>query len=251
MKNISSNINHRPIDFNKTIAPLAINNTKKIISGPSIVQNEIENFSFSETVLDEIKLKQWEKEHEFLNNLPNNKVPLFFQTDFDYIPFSEGTMFTSACGITCAAMVASYMKDELINPGDLGQDYNIRSIGNDKKMEKVLDDLNIKYEKTWDWNNEIIPALQNGQVVIALVTENSQWKMDHFIVLTGITKDGRILVNDPFQPNYNRSELKDGYKNGFYWNGEGFAGAWIIEDKEEYLTRQTTTLKEFTPQISE
>jgi spore germination cell wall hydrolase CwlJ-like protein len=55
------------------------------------------------------------------------------------------------------------------------------------------------------------------------------------VVLTGITEDGLITVNDPYGPNYTKWELADGFENGFEEVDvkTGFAGAWIFEEYEE------------------
>jgi hypothetical protein len=55
----------------------------------------------------------------------------------------------------------------------------------------------------------------------------------HFIVLTGYNDDGLILVNDPYEPNYEKWDLERAFREGFT-EGDiccGFSGAWTF-DKE-------------------
>ena len=53
----------------------------------------------------------------------------------------------------------------------------------------------------------------------------------HYIVWAGLTVDGKVIVNDPYEPNYSGWRLKNGFENGFEddevcW---GFAGGWIYD----------------------
>ena len=43
--------------------------------------------------------------------LTYDTVPLFFQTDYPYIKFGDGTIATSGCSMTALAMVATYLTD--------------------------------------------------------------------------------------------------------------------------------------------
>ena len=86
-------------------------------------------------------------------------------------------------------------------------------------FEDSQKELGITVEKQ-TWNPEdAYEALKNGQVVIANVNENSVFTSGgHYIVLTGLTEDGRIIVNDPYKGNYERTDhaiFQDGFKNGF------------------------------------
>ena len=68
---------------------------------------------------------------------------------------------------------------------------------------------------TYD-KSEVLKALQNGQLVISATKNGPFSEGGHFILLTGISKNGKIFVNDPFGPNYDQGgKLKDGFKNGF------------------------------------
>ena len=43
-------------------------------------------------------------------------VPSYFQTDYPYIKFGNGTIATSGCSITCLAMIATYLTDQEYTP---------------------------------------------------------------------------------------------------------------------------------------
>ena len=78
-------------------------------------------------------------------------------------------------------------------------------------------------------------ALQEGKIVIALMETGSMFtESQHFIVLTGLTEDGKIMVNDSFEPNYEKWDLKHGFESGFL-RGEilqGYSGGWIFDPEE-------------------
>lgn len=159
-------------------------------------------------------------------------VPLYFQTDYPDIPYAHGTVATSGCGVTCLAMVASYISDHAYLPNDLAG----RAVGpaenNLQRMELISNSLDIPaYEKIFNWQ-DVMDALANDKVVIVLLGESSMFTdSQHLIVLTELTGAGKILVNDPFKPNYERYELKDGFENGFSPSAlsVGFAGGWAYK----------------------
>ncbi len=173
------------------------------------------------------------------NRKTYDEVPLYFQGDYPDVPYSHGTVATSGCGITCLAMVATYLTDTEYCPGELGRLYNKSANNNRARMEYASNDIGLKMEKKTDDWDEVIAALKNEQVVIIVVGGASVFTDNgHFIVLTGISEDGKIFVNDPSRTNNNKKSLKDGYENGFEEKTvkTGFAMAWIYEKKPEKLT---------------
>ena len=69
-------------------------------------------------------------------------------------------------------------------------------------------------------------------MVIVLENEKSDFTTgQHFIVLTGLNEKGKILINDPFRPNYCKEELQPGWENGFtdFAVTKGYAGAWVFD----------------------
>jgi hypothetical protein len=175
-------------------------------------------------------------------------VPLLDQQDYPDIPFSQGTVSTSGCGITCVAMIGSYFRNEFISPGDLGKQFNLPGMGNDKRMEAASNALGLPLQgATYSWS-KAYEALQNGQLVICLQHEGIFTSGGHFIVLTGINEEGKITVNDPYGYNWTRSEETiEGFANGFEIEQITKAGVkyWIYEpkplEKVEYPEWKNTT----------
>ena len=167
------------------------------------------------------------------------EVPQYFQQDYADVPYggSGYTMATLGCGIVCLAMIASYLTDQECFPeiladqfrsyGSLaGTDYNL-FIDAPKVMGFQLE------KKTSDWM-EVVSALEEGKVVVSVQIGGIFTTTGHFIVLPGITEDGKILVNDPNRKNYQGEErFYDGFLNGFeqkdvYRHSRAY---WIYEKK--------------------
>lgn len=164
-----------------------------------------------------------------------NDVPLFLQTDYPKCIYGSGTVATSGCSMTSVAMVATYLTGKEILPDELAIRFREDDASNLQRMEAASIVLDLEFTKTFIWR-DVTRALQKGKIVTILVNSRSPFtKTQHFMVLTGITDDGKIMLNDPYGPNYQKWELKDGFENGFDQNVimRGFSGAWIYEPYEE------------------
>lgn len=143
------------------------------------------------------------------------RVPLYLQTDYPTVPYSGGSVATSGCTIACVSMVASYFMGIEILPDNLAKRFNKYDASNLQRMEAASIVLDIPYKKTMDLQ-EAIDALADGKVAIILLGKSSPFTASqHTVVLAGITKDGKVLVNDPYGPNHAKAELRDGFANGF------------------------------------
>lgn len=158
-------------------------------------------------------------------------VPLFLQTDYPKCVYGSGTVATSGCSMTSVAMVATYLTGKEILPDELAIRFREDDASNLQRMEAASIVLDLEFTKTFSWR-DVVRGLMNGKIVTILVNSRSPFtKTQHFMVLTGITDDGKIMLNDPYGPNYQKWELKDGFENGFDQNVimKGFSGAWIYE----------------------
>ena len=161
-------------------------------------------------------------------------VPLYFQNDYPDTMFGIGTVETSGCSITSLAMVATYMTGHEYLPDELAGYFGGRAENNMARMEYGIDKLRLPCYKAKNWH-VVMESLEMGKVVILLVDEKSIFTdSQHFIVLTGITRDGKILVNDSNALNYERWDLKEklitGFEESDLW--PGFNGAWVFNKKD-------------------
>lgn len=184
------------------------------------------------------------------NSRKRNNVPLYFQNQYPDIRYGSGSVATSGCSITSLAMVASYMTDHLYSPAELADYFGGSAYSNMARLEAASDALQLPYKKAANWH-ESLQALKDGKVVIALVEEASIFtESQHFIVLTGMTEDGQILVNDSNLSNYARWELQKGFAEGFT-EGDilcGYSGGWIYDKaampQEPFLYYEEEVIRE-------
>ena len=162
-----------------------------------------------------------------------DEVPLYYQTDYPYIKFGYGTMSTSGCSVTCLAMVATYLTDQVYTPEQMAYHFDGKELNHVQRMNYSLEKMQLPHKVTYNVR-EVLADLKEGKVAIAMMNESSFFTDEqHFIVLAGINEDGRIIVNDPYEPNYTDASvhLKDAYDNGFeeYHLIQGFTGAWVFD----------------------
>lgn len=161
-------------------------------------------------------------------------VPLFLQTDYPDVRFSAGTIASDGCSITSLAMVATYLTGYPFLPDELADyfgGYMEGVITNLERLEAASDAMQLPWSRATNVH-EALNALVEGKIVIALMNAKSIFtNSQHFIVLTGMTEDGKILVNDPYGPNYDRWDLQRAFREGFD-KGDiicGYSGAWIYD----------------------
>lgn len=158
-------------------------------------------------------------------------VPLYDQTAYPDILYRSGTLATSGSNIASLAMVASYLTGHEYLPDSLA-DYFANYIGNSMQwLEYASDQLQLPWWKAGNID-EVIQNLWDGRIAVVLMNEGSVFmEGQHFVVFTGITEDGKILVNDPYGPNYTAWNLQNALVSGFD-RGDltgGYSGGWIYD----------------------
>ena len=149
-------------------------------------------------------------------------VPNFYQQDYNdtYLAYDgyvgPRTVATSGCGFTAASMLVSYLTGKEVTPNMLVDDwargYYVYNEGMDLAFPKDLAGHYNLGEVTEVGNNNpnaITDALKNGKIIMCSQGSGPFTSSGHIILLTGITEDGKILVNDPNKEN----SLDKGYKD--------------------------------------
>ena len=160
-----------------------------------------------------------------------DSVPLYYQTDYPFIKFGNGTIGTSGCSLTCLAMVATYMTDHPYMPDELVYHFGSYGKNHVERLEYAAEQLGLPFEKNFNWR-VTQQALSDGKIAIIMVNAQSDFTTEqHFIVLAGLTDDGKYLVKDPYEPNYSNEWLEDGFLNGFeeYAIIKGYCGGWVFD----------------------
>ena len=156
----------------------------------------------------------------FNNHEAFETVPLYNQRDYADVPYGDyGTISSNGCGIVCISMIYTYLTDEYQSPEMLAKKYGNYNTVNGSYWSIFADsaeDFGLVIEEQTDSWKRVKEALKNGQVVISLQRGGIFTRGGHFIVLTGINEDGRIMVNDPNGSNWDKNEtLREGFENGF------------------------------------
>ena len=162
------------------------------------------------------------------------EMPLMSQTDYNDIAYSQGTIKTSGCGLTSVCMVASYLTGNLYTPSELVG--ATRGYGdNVSRMLAAAKSVGLTwYNDNGTSHDELDQYLREGKIAIVLVKDSS-----HFVVCTGITEDGKYLVNDPYGPwamdkAYSRSELK--FTAGNTWIFDPAENQGVKEELDDSIT---------------
>ena len=160
-----------------------------------------------------------------------SRVPLYFQTDYPNNMFGSGTIANNGCSVTCLAMVATYLTGHEYLPDELAGYFGGAAENNIERLEKGAETMRLPWEKMGNFDRTM-EALRDGKIIIALMEADSLFtSSQHFIVLTGYNENGLIMVHDPYQPNYEKWNLKRAFREGFK-EGDiccGFSGAWAFD----------------------
>lgn len=116
----------------------------------------------------------------------------------------SGTIGSSGCGPTALAMVVSSLTDRIIDPLEMSQwayENGYRAEGNGSYLSLIPNGaayfgLTVETMTTKE-AQKIVDALADGKLVIAIMSKGHFTKGGHFIVLRGVTSEGKILVADP------------------------------------------------------
>ena len=158
-------------------------------------------------------------------------VPLYDQTAYPDILYRSGTLATSGSNIASLAMVASYLTGHEYMPDALAM-YFADYIGNAMQwLEYASDQLQLPWQKAGNID-EVINALWDGKIAVVMMNERSVFmNATHFVVFTGISDEGKILVNDPYSPNYTAWHLENALVYGFERSDltGGYSGGWIYD----------------------
>lgn len=133
-------------------------------------------------------------------------LPYFNQTDKRWggLSYGSSTIASGGCGPTALAMVISGLTGQRVTPDVVAQ----WSVANGHRAEGAGSYWSLMTEggKHWGLSVEqvsrknpqaIVNALSQGYPVIASMGRGHFTNGGHFIVLRGITDDGKILVYDP------------------------------------------------------
>ncbi len=137
-----------------------------------------------------------------------NSVPYYNQGDYAHVPFHTGSVKSDGCGITSFSMVASYYLGRNLTPEETApwaMAHGADTVASWGSFAILASHYGITLEAQgtgplWNGSSDpMVQALRQGKLVIASHTGGylNPSGSGHYVVYTGITREGRILVNDP------------------------------------------------------
>lgn len=160
---------------------------------------------------------------DFVVNYPKNKgatkvsspvtegaigdgIPHFLQWDerWGYIAYGSDIIATDGCGPTCLSMVCTGLLQKVkYNPAYIAKfstnnNYYTQDTGTAwTLMSSGAEKLGLSVESLSVSADNINSALEAGKPIICSMMPGDFTTEGHFIVLTGVTDDGKITLNDP------------------------------------------------------
>ena len=134
-------------------------------------------------------------------------IPAYYQWDINwgYTFYGEGYFAVTGCGPTCLSMAAVGLTgDTTITPKkvadiSISTGSYVEGVGTSwDLMTKGAAALGLTAVKNETWTaSGLCRKLEEGNPIICSMGEGDFTTQGHFIVLVGVTGDGKILVNDP------------------------------------------------------
>ena len=140
-------------------------------------------------------------------------VVYFNQLDERFADEAYGTdkIGTHGCGPTAMSIVVSTLSDQTMDPIQMSEwaykeGYWCKNSGSYHSLiPEAAEAWDLPVEGcTTGEPQRIVDALSSGKLVVAIMTKGHFTSSGHFIVLRGVTEDGKIMVADP--ASYKRSQ---------------------------------------------
>lgn len=149
---------------------------------------------------------------DYFTAVPDREIPLYLQWDnrWENTAYGDGTIGKDGCGPTCVAMVASGLTGKEVLPPETAQysfehGYLAGGATSWTFMTEGAKHFGVKAKEISLSESVIRKTLESGKPIIASMGPGDFTEKGHFIILTGIAEDGKIIVNDP---NSKKNSLK-------------------------------------------
>ena len=133
-------------------------------------------------------------------------VTYYNQTEEPWASHSYGrntTIRSSGCGPTSMAIVASTITGTVVDPitmadWSLKKGYRVYHAGTSRALfPAAAKEWGFECQGLQKNGKKVVEALSAGKLVIAIMGPGNFTKQGHYIVLRGISEDGKIMVADP------------------------------------------------------
>lgn len=157
-------------------------------------------------VLDYPKNKDRHAEIDLTGEVRQGTIPLFLQWDerWGYETYGSDFLAITGCGPTCLSMVWCGLTGETgWNPLEVArwaqeQGYYVEGAGSSwDLMSSGARELGLNVEEVVFDGEHILETLRGGHPIICVVGPGDFTTAGHFIVLSGVDEEGRVVVRDP------------------------------------------------------
>lgn len=157
-------------------------------------------------VLDYSKNKERQQEIDLSNEVKKGEIPLFLQWDerWGYEFYGDDFLAVTGCGPTCLSMVCCGLSgDAEWNPYKVAcmaeeQGYYVDGAGSSwELMSSGAQQLGLTVNNVSFDADHILSELNNGHPIICAMGPGDFTTSGHFIVLSGVDTNGKIIVRDP------------------------------------------------------
>ena len=140
-------------------------------------------------------------------DVPDTAIPHLYQWDerWGFTTYNGEPFGIAGCGPTAVAMVYQGLTGNTdISPYDIGKwaidnGYAAPYVGTSNELcYDAADYLGLQCEEIPISAESIIATLEEGKPIIANVAPGTFTDFGHYFVLTSVTSDGQVILNDPF-----------------------------------------------------
>lgn len=126
--------------------------------------------------------------------------------------YGDGTIGAAGCGPSCLSIVVSSLTDKTYTPKQMCEwayKKGYKSEGGGSYWTLIPEGakaFGLEVEGSVKEAQDIVDALTEGKLIIVIMGPGTFTSSGHFIVLRGVTEEGKILVADPYTPSFNKKE---------------------------------------------
>lgn len=157
-------------------------------------------------VLDYPSKKDSTFEIDLSDEIQPDEIPLFYQWDerWGYHIYGSGVLALTGCGPTSLSMVYSGITQKCdydpLSMADWAIEHGYCVAGSGTAwslMGQGAQQLGLTVQNAAPSESKILESLGHGKVIIALMGPGHFTDHGHFIVLTGLNDQDKVLINDP------------------------------------------------------
>ena len=130
-----------------------------------------------------------------------NHIPVYFQWSevWGYASYGSENIGMGGCGPTSLSMVATGLTGNTSFTPKYVADMSVDEVGTDwTLMTAGASELGINSAQLTNWSEDTLKSeLSAGHPIICSMGPGDFTNQGHFIVLSGLTEEGKVLINDP------------------------------------------------------